>query len=699
MAPIVFSPPPPHLRHTPRHQAQSVRTAKKLLERRLVGLAFGILYSISATAQTTVPASESVDSVSRTYKAQAITVSARRELRQAAVTRTTVDSTVFTQENAGSLADLLGRHSPLFVKSYGLGSAATVSFRGTAASHTQVEWNGLNINNPMMGQVDFSLLPVWFVDRAELLHGGSSLQEGSGALGGSVQLGSLPQWDKKLYGSVMQGFGSFGTYQTYASLGGGGKKFHARVRYFWEQADNDFPFLNTAVPPFERVRQQNAAYRKQGALGDFYWNAGRGNYLTLNVWHHHANRDLPPIMSYEGAGRTENERDDELRAALKWSKYDPKYKSELVAGISATAMDYLLQNTTDLGTLTNIDSRSTVQSYSAKYRFEYNFSENTLLKILANGAYHTVRADNRATREGYDADRTEIGLSASVHQRFNETFSGYLLIREELTSRRQAATGNRMRFTPFMPSLGLEAAPFRRNRDIRFRLNATRNYHQPTLNDLYWIPGGNPDLQPEQGYTFDIAAEYETAIGRWSLSTGLTGYSSWIDDWIIWRPGEYRYWTAENIKKVFARGLEATLRVNYLLPAGLRIGLSGNYAYTRTTNEAPESAYDNSGGQQLIYIPVNKASAMLDLHWRGYWLNYQWSYTGERFTNSSNEPLRFNLPGYSLHDLAFGAGVSLWRLRGELSFRINNLFNKDYQAILWRAMPGRNYNLQLRISF
>lgn len=631
----------------------------------------------------------------RTYRAEPVTVTSKRELKQTALSRTSVDSMILVQQIDGSLADLLSKHSAVFVKSAGLGSSATVSFRGTAASHTQVEWNGLNINNPMLGQVDFSLLPVWFADRVELLHGGSSLQNGSGALGGSVILSSTPRWNDRLYGTVMQGIGSFGSCQTFASIGGGGKKVHARVRYFWDQADNDFKFLNTAVPPFERVRQQNADYRKQGVLGDLYWNMGRDHYLSLNVWYHYANRNMPPIMSYEGAGRTENERDKEFRSALKWAKYGNRYKSELIAGFSTTRMNYLLQNQTDWGIMSQVDSRNEVESYTGRYRFEWNLADRTLLRILADGAFHQVNTLNRVTQEGYDADRTELGLSASIHHRFNPTISGYLLLREELNSRK----GRSMQFTPLMPSLGIEVTPLVQDKGWALRLNATRNYHQPTLNDLYWIPGGNPDLEPEQGYTVDAATEYSRKIGNFTLTGSVTGYGSWIDDWIIWRPSEYRYWTAENIKKVFARGIELSAGGSYSWPMGLVLSLKGNYAYTRTTNEDPESIYDVSKGQQLIYIPEHKGSAMLDVNYRGFWFNYQWTYTGERYTSSSNDPVRFNLPGYALHDLTVGASGSLWKIRGEIQFRVNNLWNKDYQAILWRAMPGRSYNLQIRISF
>ena len=158
-------------------------------------------------------------------------VKGKKSVGEAALTTTLIDSVQIAESTNGSLADLLTKHTPVFIKTYGQGSLATVSFRGTAASHTQVEWNGININNPMLGQVDFSLIPVWFVDKTELFHGGSSLSEGSGALGGSISIGSQPRWGEKFYGSVLQGIGSFGTYQTFVSAVGGGKRVHVRARY------------------------------------------------------------------------------------------------------------------------------------------------------------------------------------------------------------------------------------------------------------------------------------------------------------------------------------------------------------------------------------------------------------------------------------------------------------------------------------
>lgn len=614
------------------------------------------------------------DLLQKTIDIDAVEVYATRPLRLSGSTRTVIDSSAVAESVNLSFAELLTKHSPVFVKSYGLGSMATVSFRGTAASHTQVEWNGVNVNNPMVGQVDFSMIPVWMVDRTELLHGGSSLTNGSGALGGSVVLGSSPRWDKKVYGSLMQGLGSFGNYQTSVDVGGGSQKVQVRTRYIYQQAKNDFKYLNTAIPPFEYMRQKNADYRKHTATADLFLRLGGTHYLSLSGWFAAADRNLPHIMSYQGRGRDEWQKDQEQRASLRWSFYTPKVRSELVVGYNGTKLDYMLANQTDMGSVVNQDSRSLSNGVQSKYKIDWDITPSTAFSGLVNAAHNSVETMNRQTREGYTACRTDLGVSASVYQRLGGGVSGYALLRGEING-------------AFMPSLGFEYEPVK---ELIFKLNGTRNYHQPTLNDLYWLPGGNPNLKPEKGYTTDLSAEYKF---KSYFSVSATAYASWMEDWIIWRPSEYRYWSAMNIKKVFARGVELNFSVGHNF-SGVNLSLKGNYAFTRTTNQEPDLLGDASGGKQLIYIPVHKANLMLDASYKGFYLCYTWGLTGERFTTSSNESSRHTLPMYDLHNVTLGKTLKYF----DIQLKVENLFNKDYQAILWRAMPGRNYTLLLRFT-
>lgn len=641
----------------------------------------------------------------RQVQAKTVYVKSKSRPYQSATTVSQLGQDIIKKSRNTNLADMLSLNTPLYIKSNGLGSAATASFRGTAPSHTTIEWNGIPINSPMVGYVDLSLIPAAFIDRVELLHGGSSLRgrsgTSSGSLGGTIAISSLPRWGEKIYGGYTQNLGSFGQLGSYATLGGGGKRLQVRARYMWEQARNDFEYLNTAIPPFQYVRQQNAGYRKQGAAADIHYKVNDHNSLTLNAWWHTAYRNMPPIMSYEGLGRIENQQDDELRAVLHWNHYDAdgRYTGEFTAAVSSTTMNYLLRNKTEVGYATNVNSRSSSQSYTAKYRFEWRATRSTLLKFNVDATHHSVATYDSTRREGYDARRTDLGISASVDQNLvRDKLSGYLLLRQSAL----IGSNGKILSTPFIPSLGLEYRPLGRSHDLSIYTNATRNYHSPTLNDLYWMPGGNPELLPERGYTFDLGTRYGRQIGDFGIKATLAGYMSMIDNWIIWQPSDYSYWSAENLKSVFARGVESSLTVDYSLP-GIRsqIILNGNYAYTRTTNQSEQSEGDASIGRQLIYIPEHKANASIELNYnRRAWISYRWNYTSERYTTSSNETQRYSLPAYDTSDISVGGSLPLWRsLVGELQFTVANLFNRQYQTTLWRAAAPRNYNIQITIKF
>ena len=107
------------------------------------------------------------------------------------------------------MADILTFNSSVFVKSYGRATLSTVAFRGTSPSHTQVTWNGMRINNPMLGMTDFSTIPSYFIDQASLLHGTSSVNETGGGIGGLVKLATTPHVGEGFNVQYVQGVGSF----------------------------------------------------------------------------------------------------------------------------------------------------------------------------------------------------------------------------------------------------------------------------------------------------------------------------------------------------------------------------------------------------------------------------------------------------------------------------------------------------------
>ena len=89
-----------------------------------------------------------------------------------------------TQNTSEQLSLLL----PIYIKNYGNNMSAGISMRGTGSEHTAVNWNGININNPMLGVAAFSSLYLNLSDQLYIQPGGNSATGGSGAIGGSINL-------------------------------------------------------------------------------------------------------------------------------------------------------------------------------------------------------------------------------------------------------------------------------------------------------------------------------------------------------------------------------------------------------------------------------------------------------------------------------------------------------------------------------
>ncbi len=70
-----------------------------------------------------------------------------------------IDKSTILHSRHEDLASVLSMQTPLFVRSYGTGTLATLGIRGGGAAHTQIVWNGIPLRNPMLGLQDLSLIP------------------------------------------------------------------------------------------------------------------------------------------------------------------------------------------------------------------------------------------------------------------------------------------------------------------------------------------------------------------------------------------------------------------------------------------------------------------------------------------------------------------------------------------------------------
>ena len=187
---------------------------------------------------------QKADSLSHQLKE--VTISAdKKELIQASKKTNTIDTLILKHYNNVSLADLLAAQSSIHIKSYGNGNIATTSIRGGNAGQTAVLWNGLNIQNPMLGQTDLSLLPVWLFDNVALEYGGGATLHGSGAMGGTILLQNKVSFNKGFSSQLQMSVGSFGTKKLATTVELSYKKINATTRLYYTDSKNNYSYKDT----------------------------------------------------------------------------------------------------------------------------------------------------------------------------------------------------------------------------------------------------------------------------------------------------------------------------------------------------------------------------------------------------------------------------------------------------------------------
>ena len=164
---------------------------------------------------------------------------------------------------------------------------------------------------------------------------------------------------------------------------------------------------------------------------------------------------------------------------------------------------------------------------------------------------------------------------------------------------------------------------------------------------------------------------------------------------IQWRPGEYSYWVADNLKSVNTSGLETALSFNYNLnKTSSTLNLS--YAYTMATTTDSDILNDESVGKQLIYVPENQANATLRFSYLNFYSNWISGFTGKRYTTVDNTSY---LPGYVINSLTAGYSINHSDNLYNVSLTVDNIFNAKYETMAYYPQPGCSFSLKLLIQF
>ncbi len=642
----------------------------------------------------------------------------RRPLKEVGVERTTFDSVAMRENVAQSMADILAYNSGLFVKNYGRATLSTVSFRGTSPSHTQVTWNGMRINNPMLGMTDFSTIPSFFVDKASLLHGSSSVTETGGALGGVVQLGSTaiqPSDSATRYLQYVQGVGSFRTFDEFARFDMTAGRWSTSTRVSFASSPNDYPYTNhdkkvniydenhNIIGQYHpRERNRSGRYADLHVMEQVGFDAGHSGRFGLDVWYVNSDRHLPVLTTDYGEERefVNRQREQTLRAVLTWRRSTQEWNVNASAGYAYTQMAYDYRRELAEGVWAEMTrSRSYVNTAYLRGEATWYVSPKWLLTANISAHQHFVRSHDRnagtagaaAALVGYNRSRLE--LSGAVSAKWQPVMAVGLsaVLREE-------AYGDKTAFIPafFADAMLWEPA------NLMVRGSVSSNHKFPSLNDLYFMPGGNPDLRDEKGVTWDAglsAARNGTAPLPFVARLSAGWFDSHIDDWIIWLPTPKGFFSPRNVKTVHAYGVETNASVDVQLSRSLTAAINASYSWTPSINcGEPVSPADQSVGKQLPYVPRHSAALTGRITWRTWSVLYKWAYYSRRYTMSSNDiTLSGRLPQYFMNNVSVQKDFTFRPVDLQVKVAVNNLFNEDYLSVLSRPMPGINFEVFLTV--
>ncbi|MGE8549974.1 MAG: TonB-dependent receptor plug domain-containing protein [Acinetobacter calcoaceticus] len=502
-----------------------------------------------------------------------------------------IDEKTIGQNPLLNVSDIIQRDPSVYIKqSGGLGQISEISLRGTKSVHTLVLKDGARLNSQNeLGPLYPAFLDTTDVQQIEILKGPASVQYGSDAIGGVVQL--ISKKPEKTGAELTGIYGENNTYKTivnanlvtdqgfYAQVGGqrlesdgtrifesqpenekagyNQKGYHAKIGFFQENLidasasisenkgtnvfSNDY-ITNTAQRQFEnRVINTKVAYN---ILPDLIINA------------HYANvQDKQNVPAYGSYYNTENNESD---LNLKW-KFTPN--QNILVG--------------------------------ATYN-DANYKSNTILNsdksVNSTGYYLQHQLKN-------DLFDTQVGVRLEDNQRFGTHIVGQGAIRYH-----------------FLPNASVYA-------------NIGSAFRAPTLNELYSQWGGNENLAPEESTSYEMGINYDLTS---NVSTNFSVYHTKIKDLIAYNAG-----TNTNIAKANFTGGEAGIKWHQD-----DLFLSTEYAYVKTENEK-----DNT---EIAYRPRQTITVSTGLENAIYGISASLIARSKSYADSANS---MRVQGYATVDL------------------------------------------------
>ncbi|MEG2299879.1 MAG: TonB-dependent receptor [Acinetobacter sp.] len=550
----------------------------------LVGaIAIAMGFSATASAQDIINASLDTLVVTATRSEE--------KIKDVPARISVINQNAIEKNPALNLSDLIQQDPSVYVKqSGGMGQISEIGLRGTKAVHTLVLKDGARLNSQNeLGPLYPAFLDTSDVQQIEILKGPASVQYGSDAIGGVVQLIS-----KKPVKSGAELTGIYGENNTYKTIAKADlvtdQGFYAQVGGQRLESDGTRIFES-------QDKSENASYDQKG------YNAKVG-YFQENLV------DASASIS-ENKGTSIFSNDYITNTAPR----------NFVNRVINAKVDYnILQNLILGAHFANVQDKQDVPSYFTQYNTENNQSDLNLKwkftpnqNILVGATYNDANYKTSSIKN-QDQSVNSTGYYLQ-HQFKNELFDTQIGLRVEDNEFFGSHTvGQGAIRYHFLPNASVYA-------------NIGSAFRAPTLNELYSQWGGNENLEPEESISYELGFDYAIAD---NLATSFSVYRTNVDNLIVYSDSMNK-----NVGEAKFTGGEAGLKWKHD-----DLFLATEYAYVETENKAT--------GLEIAYRPKQTLTFTAGLENAVYGLST--SVIARSHANASNSANSVKVPGYATVD-------------------------------------------------
>ncbi|GLI99804.1 TonB-dependent siderophore receptor [Sphingobium sp. BS19] len=589
---------------------------------------------------------------------------------------TVIDREEIATRQTDTIVDIL-RTVPgvTIARTGGIGGVASVFIRGAESDQTVALIDGVKLNDPSSpgGGFNFGNLMTGNIARIEVLRGPQSVLWGSQAIGGVVNLITIPP-SEDLAVNLRGEYGYRDTGELVGNVSGKAGPVSASLGAGYFRTDGISAFNE------KRGGKEKDGYRNYGANANVNVALSDAISVDLRGWYSNGRNDqdgfAPPSFSFGDTLEYTKTRDMVGYAGLNAALLDGRFRNRL--GFAYTDIDRV-----------SYDGASTSsETFAAKgrnERFEYQGSFD-----IAEGWQTTFGAEREKSRlktSNYGfADAPQSAVIESVYGQLIATpFAGFTAtggVRYDHHNRFGSAT-----------TFGANGVWTPNAGKTELRASYSEGFKAPSLYQLYG-DYGNDTLRPERARAWDAGVTQRLLDGAieasatWfhrnsrnlidfiSCSTPLTGICTG-------RP----FGTYDNIVKARSQGLEVVLALRPVEP----LKVQASYTYLDAENRSPGSP---NFGNKLARRPAHSVNAAIDYRWSfGLTTGATITHVGSSFDNAANSR---RVEGYALADIRASFPITK---NVEIYGRVENLFNERYETVFRYGTPGRAAYGGVRVSY